>query len=274
MTTPCHPHVLTQPDGLVRWDVPILMYHDIRRSGEPDSPLAVSLDAFRLQLKSIAAWGFQTITFAQLHAAMRGEMTLPRNPILLTFDDGYVSFHRHVTPLCAELGMTATVYLCADLFEREWFPGVNIMSVSQAREVIAAGMEVGAHGWHHQRLMEISSAERRREVVDSRYRLEELLGVELSAYAYAYGKYDQTLFPLMQEAGYGSATSIVSPHRTVTEQPFAMRRIQVHNHDLGMRLRLKLSPMYLPYLGFRQSRDPRLQSLRVSSTNTSSKVAC
>lgn len=262
------------PSAPARWDIPILMYHDIRLPEEPDTPLAVTLDSFKRQLHSLKEWGFNTITFDLLHRAMRGQAELPANPVILTFDDGYISFHKHVTPLCRELQMTATVYLCADLFDREWFPGVYLMSEAEAREVLDAGMEIGVHGWHHHRLMEISGDTLRREIVDSRKSIADRFGIAADAYCYAYGKFSSALYPLLDEAGYASATAILSPYRTVIEEPYGMRRIQIHSHDLGARLRLKMTRLYLSYLGMRQSRDPGLQSLRVSSTNTSSKLAC
>lgn len=243
----------SRSDGHQILNIPILMYHDIRTKNDPNTPLAVSLSSFNRQLDQLQAWGFNTITFESLYCAMQGGPKLPKKPVILTFDDGYQSFHSRVWPICKERGLTATVFLLANKFGHEWFPNVPLMTVEQAKEVIEGGMEAGVHGWEHKRLMEITEEELRQEIISSRHRLMELFNAPLKTYCYAYGKFSPAFFTHLQEAGYLGAVSILSPWRKVTQEPLAMRRIQVHDHDLDMRLFLKMTPLYMHYLGFKQA---------------------
>ena len=75
--------------------LPILMYHKVDRLPPPPGARYlrnyVLPEQFDAQLAALRRWGYETISFADWLAYRRGERTLPRRPIILTFDDGYRS---------------------------------------------------------------------------------------------------------------------------------------------------------------------------------------
>ena len=56
---------------------------------------------------------FSTVTFQHLVEAMGGGRPLPRKPVVITFDDGYLSFLDCAVPALKARGMVATVFLVA-----------------------------------------------------------------------------------------------------------------------------------------------------------------
>jgi len=76
-----------------------LSYHDVADS-EPDQAF-VGIRTSRLvtQLSWLQMNGYVPVTVDQLLAARGGGPPLPDKAVLLTFDDGYVSFYTHVLPI-------------------------------------------------------------------------------------------------------------------------------------------------------------------------------
>jgi len=84
-------------------DIPALVYHDITdaRSGDP---FAVTREAFAAQLEYLQAEGYTPVSLALLGRVQRGEAALPRKPVLITFDDGLVSYASFARPLLQRYG--------------------------------------------------------------------------------------------------------------------------------------------------------------------------
>src|SRR5437868_12091136 len=94
----------------------ILMYHKIDelRAGVRHPGNYVSPEQFRRQMDALLLWGYRTITFEQWLDYRAGSLrSLPRRPLIVTFDDGYTCFDRHAWPVLRERGMRAMVFLVA-----------------------------------------------------------------------------------------------------------------------------------------------------------------
>ena len=59
--------------------------------------------ALRDQLLAFAREGWQPVTLAELLKAYRGTGRLPREPLLLTFDEGYLATYEAADPVLREL---------------------------------------------------------------------------------------------------------------------------------------------------------------------------
>lgn len=83
--------------------VPILMYHEIKtfKTGTD----VITPDEFECDLKYLKEHGFQTVTMSQLVRFTRGEEALPEHPVVLTFDDGYLSTYHYAFPLLKKYHM-------------------------------------------------------------------------------------------------------------------------------------------------------------------------
>src|SRR2546421_199050 len=95
--------------------LPILMYHKVNRLPPPPGARYlrnyVLPEQFDTQLAALRRWGYETISFADWLAYRRRERTLPRRPIILTFDDGYRSTYEVAWPLLKRHHATASVFL-------------------------------------------------------------------------------------------------------------------------------------------------------------------
>lgn len=89
--------------------VPVLMYHNI---GEEDGEngMIISPQRFESQIKALQENGFESITITELRDYVTGNASLPEKPILITFDDGYLSNYEFAYPILQKYEYEATVF--------------------------------------------------------------------------------------------------------------------------------------------------------------------
>jgi len=86
--------------------VSIIMYHYVRDLKATRYPKikGLELEAFRNQLDYFERF-YQFVTVPECIAALRGELELPKNSVLLTFDDAILDHYTNVFPLLNERGI-------------------------------------------------------------------------------------------------------------------------------------------------------------------------
>jgi len=181
--------------------VPILVYHYIR---EPQFGLAdssrqyeVAPELFAEQLAYLKGQGFESVHMTDIAAAFFAGKPLPEKPVIITFDDGRDSQYTAAFPLLKEYGFTATFFVFTNAMDR---PGY--LTWDQLAEMRDAGMEIGSHGIYHPYLTRLSDEEMRAELVGSRAKLQEMLGVSGDVIAYPFGLNDERVRVAVAEAGY------------------------------------------------------------------------
>ena len=132
----------------------------------------------------------------------------------VTFDDGYLSVYEHAYPALAARNMTATVYVVADSVG-----GINawdrkagdyeepMMSAAQVREMSEAGFEIGSHTLTHPHLTDLDDNQLKQEIIDSKHKLEDIVGKEVVSFSYPYGDCDSRVISAVMDAGYKNAVS-------------------------------------------------------------------
>ncbi|MDP4118332.1 MAG: polysaccharide deacetylase family protein [Bacillota bacterium] len=105
--TACSNTVVTQTSpqsGLL-----IIMYHQMLKAQESQGDYVISPDEFEQDLKFLKENGYHTITCRQLVAYKEGKFQMPSKPVMLTFDDGYITFNVYAAPILKKYGMRAVV---------------------------------------------------------------------------------------------------------------------------------------------------------------------
>jgi len=242
-------------------NLPILMYHAVE-AGEPSGyGYAVSAAQFERQLDAIRRAGFETISLGWLFDGLDGKAPLPRKPIVLTFDDAYRNIYEVAWPLMRERAMTGTLFVVADHVggSNEWdqakgMPRLELLDVAELKSLADAGWEIGSHGCRHLELAKADENQQREEIFRSKSQLKSLLGIAPDFYTYPYGSHTTSVKEMLREAGYRGACSMFSWAASVTADRFCLRRIMPHRGDSALSFRLKLSPLYLRYVAWRDRR--------------------
>src|SRR5258708_2761985 len=137
--------------------VPILMYHHIRINPMPASPLWASLNVdpnlLDSELNYLHTNDFHIITLGDLIKIMNGQEKLPKNPVILTFDDGYEDFYTNAFPLLQKYKMKATEFVITQV---ETAPAY--LSWDQIVALDKSGLvEIAAHTQHHPFLTDLNA---------------------------------------------------------------------------------------------------------------------
>jgi peptidoglycan/xylan/chitin deacetylase (PgdA/CDA1 family) len=96
---------------------------------------------------------------------------------------------------------------------------------AEAREMQANGIEIGSHTLTHPILTNIGDEQLRRELRDSRSRLEEALKRRVDQFCYPNGDYDQRVSREVAQAGYRIAVTCVNGLNQRGENLLALRRV-------------------------------------------------
>jgi peptidoglycan/xylan/chitin deacetylase (PgdA/CDA1 family) len=227
--------------------LPILMYHAVDRiPPNARSPrLYVPPAQFEAQLATLARLGYQTISFGDWLAHRRGEGSLPRRPIIITFDDGYRSLAQHAWPLLHRFGFSATVFLVSDLIGKTnaWDPPEPVEALltgPQIMEMQADGIAFESHTRTHPALTMIPAEDALEQLATSRLALSSLLGAPVTILCYPYGKQNDSVRDLARQAGYQAAV-IARPRLNSTRtDPFRLTRLWMDQHTSPARLRWTL----------------------------------
>ena len=89
--------------------LPIIMYHHISEKSSSLGNYVVSPEQFENDLKYIKELGYTTISVDELIKFSEGKFDMPEKAIMITFDDGYLSFYEYAYPLLKKSNMKAVL---------------------------------------------------------------------------------------------------------------------------------------------------------------------
>ena len=227
--------------------VPILVFHKIGPV-PPDSHFPrnyVRPEQFDALLGSLRGAGFQGISFDQYLAHRRGDSTLPRKPILLTFDDGYRSTAEVAVPVLRKHGFAATIFVVSGRLggSNAWDAEETQEPLMTASEVCALheeGFHFGSHTMTHVRLTTVAPEVALRELRESRESLEALLHERVRTICYPWAQHDAKVRQLARQAGYECGVGIRRRLNRDDTELMALHRIQVTYLDTVWRMRWDL----------------------------------
>lgn len=202
--------------------VPILTYHVIGTSNVRVrfAALRVSRRAFASHVVALQRAGYQAVTLQQVWNAWHQGGALPRRPVVFSFDDGYVGQPRDALPILRAAGWPGVLNL--DLSSLASMGGS-----AAVRRLVRAGWEIDSHTLTHPELTRLPPAQLRRELVDSRARIQRLFGVPANFLCYPRGRFDASVKAAARDAGYLAATTIKTGYAQPDGDPFELPRIQV-----------------------------------------------
>lgn len=218
--------------------VPILMYHEVAPTARADfARFTVTTREFAWQMAWLARRGFTTIGLDELVAARRGQRALPRRPVVITFDDGFVDSGRYAPPILEGHAFTATFYVVAGLtgqssrwLRRELGFELPLMGWDALHRLRAAGHHVGSHTVSHPRLARVGEEEIREELARARALLEQGLGEPVVHLAYPFGSHDERVVRIAGEAGYVTACTTLEA-LSHDEPALALHRVPVYGTE-------------------------------------------
>jgi peptidoglycan/xylan/chitin deacetylase (PgdA/CDA1 family) len=203
------------------------MYHVIGPvvAGAPYPDLYVSRHDFAAQMGWLTRHGFQAVTLKRVYDAWHGHGTLPRRPVVVSFDDGYRTQFTNALPILRSHRWPGVENLEVNNEHRSWG-----LSLPRVRALVRAGWEIDAHTISHPDLTTLGAAALTREVAGSRRILRRQLHVPVEFFCYPAGRYDAAVIAAVRRAGYLGATTTQYGLATPNDL-YTLRRVRVNGSD-------------------------------------------
>lgn len=125
-------------------NVPVLMYHHIDEEGNDD--VNISSELFEAQMAALAEEGYTAVFPDDLAAYVYEGKALPDKPVVITFDDGYLSNYEYAWPILEKYGMKATIFVIGSTigntehYKDTDYPITPHFSYEQGAEMVASGV--------------------------------------------------------------------------------------------------------------------------------------
>jgi len=96
------------------FSVPVILYHGIVETVEKSDRFSITPKMFFEQMKALKVAGYTTITPEQFKDFMDGKNSLPKKPILITFDDGRKDSYYGAHPVFKIFDYNATMFVATE----------------------------------------------------------------------------------------------------------------------------------------------------------------
>ena len=196
-----------------------LMFHELELPGRTlcqSDPgyvrYILPLPTFRSQMERVKESGFRGLSVGE---ALRYPA---ERSVCITFDDGSETDLIAAAPVLREFGLRATFYLTAGFLG---IPGY--MDAEQVRDLKAQGFEIGCHSMTHAYLSDLSEPELKREIVDAKHRIEEIVRGTVDHFSCPGGRYNQRALAMARRAGF----------KTVANSEFHANSPATSSYELG-----------------------------------------
>lgn len=213
--------------------IPTLMYHKIKdqvENTEEDQSMSVSTANFEAQLKALLEAGYTPINFKQLKDYLEGTSGLPKRPILITTDDGYLCNYTKAYPILKKYNAQATFFVTSLYVgvtnEHEHF------TWEQAKEMEASGLiDIQSHTHGHTLMNALDKTDVSYEIQKSFGDIEKYLGKrDVKVLAYPQFLHTSKVKEWASECGVDlQVTNLVSKYRPTATQKIDIKRIHVSN---------------------------------------------
>jgi peptidoglycan/xylan/chitin deacetylase (PgdA/CDA1 family) len=218
--------------------VPILLYHrliskEAAERGEvaDDEMIWVCYDTeFAKQMNYLHDAGYTTLDLDDYIEIRRNDKDRPNKPVIVTFDDGYLSNYTLAYPAIRKNTQKAVIFVAPepDDYTRNIVEGMDgFLSNDQMRELSTNGVSIQSHTLTHCVLNELDDKTARHELTESRKRLSEITGRSVDHIAIPRAGYSRRIRKLVREAGYQTACGNMKGTANQTSDSLALPRIVI-----------------------------------------------
>jgi len=215
--------------------IPILMFHNIEANiSNSFESTEVTPEEFEETLKAIKDNGYTTISLDQLNEIYNTGKSTIKKPIVITFDDGYLSNYEYAFPMLKKNGMKANIFIVTSNVGKE--PGLfPHFTWDQAKEMEDSGLiEIHNHTNLHKTADSLSDEEFLESVRDAQTDLEKNLGKrKVKALAYPEGKYNDFLITKLKDEGFKLQFTVDKGLNSLKDKPDKLKRINVAHFEGG-----------------------------------------
>ena len=211
-----------------KYVVPIMMYHRID-AGVTTELDTVSPEVFELQMAFLKTHGYHILSVDELVDGLKQGKELPRNSVVITFDDGYENNFLYAFPVLKKYQFPAMFFISPG--RRGTLRGNKYLELDQIKIMLDGGMDFGSHGMTQAYLPDSSEEEQLYEIQESKRVLEQELGVPIEYFAYPIGGFGEGIKDKIKEADYKAAFATNRGHDRFNKDLYEINRIKFSNKN-------------------------------------------
>ena len=225
----------------------VLMYHKIDTNRKDF--LTVLKKDFEKQMQFVSQ-NYTPIRLSMLMEHIQKGTDLPKNSILITFDDGFANNFHLAYPVCKRLNLPFAIFPVAKFIgTNSNFDGENQEFLNKEQMLSMSDLvEFGYHSHDHKNLMEIEAIEWKNEIKKAIETAQKFEISMLPFWAYTYGSYPKNnsnnftlLKNIFKELGIISAFRIGNRLNILPlKDQYKIERIDIRGNDSFLKFRLKL----------------------------------
>lgn len=212
-------------------DLPVLMYHHIQEDAVAKaggySGLTVTPETFQKQLAYLNGKGYNSISIAALIAFFDSGTSLPKKPVMLTFDDGYDDFATYAVPLLSQYNIKAAMFLPTGLVENSGY-----LKWSTISSLSGQGIYFGNHTWSH-RSMGANLATDKNEITTAETQLKDHGLNQNKVFVYPYGTISSSAIGFLRDSGYALAFTTIHGRLLCRGARLTLPRLRIGNTSLS-----------------------------------------
>jgi peptidoglycan/xylan/chitin deacetylase (PgdA/CDA1 family) len=235
--------------------VPILMYHHLDYEGNDTT--TTTPETFEAHMKALRENGYTAISIEELVSYVDGNGQLPPKPVLITFDDGYLSNYELAFPILEKYNMKATIFIIGSSVGKSFYrdtdyPIIPHFDYEQAREMVDSGLvSIQSHTYDMHRWQPFEKGAARTSILKlekedendyirvlkedflkSSAEICENLGIHVDSLAFPNGQYDILSQAVLTDLGVRVTLSVERGINTVIkglpQSLYAMKRLNMN----------------------------------------------
>ncbi|MCM3782987.1 polysaccharide deacetylase family protein [Neobacillus mesonae] len=200
-------------------EVPVLMYHYIvpkELNREPGNKSVINAEDFEAGMDYLHNEGYYTPTLRELEQYVKGEITLPKKSVVITFDDGYENNLMYAYPILKKYNFNAAIFVIGSKVQKENDPFdpakksfLTLNQIEQSSDVF----EFHSHTYnlHYKGFPRCGSnyaAGLDTKLLKQDIEQMKQFGIDTPYFAYPYGEKSTQMMYFLREQGYRMAFSV------------------------------------------------------------------
>jgi len=194
-----------------------------------------------------------------------------RKEIIITFDDGYEDVYKYVYPIMKKYDFPFAIFPIVDYFGKyndwDFVIGEKTRHLDIEQLIELSNDEfvtIGSHTLNHLDLNRVSKQIMRSEIVNSKEKLEKIIGRDVDYLSYPFGIYNDTVIKITKDSGYKMALGYYA--RKNSDSYYTIPRTGIYLIDTMLDFKLKLKNYFIIF-GW-------LEDLKGRTINLLSNLAC
>jgi peptidoglycan/xylan/chitin deacetylase (PgdA/CDA1 family) len=207
--------------------IPVLVYHQVESNANVFDKITIT--EFERQMNYLHQNGFTPITVEDYLNWRNGHFNLPAKPVIIFFDDGWMSVYKNALPIMDKYGFKGNIAIVTD-YASGIRGGPSYMHWPELRKLKEKGWGMVSHSETHTYMLKLSEKDFRKQLDDSKKIIKDNLGTAPNSFVFPFSNANTTYAKIC-----GEYYSLCWTSGSAVEQPLYSYKYTDGKTYLGLR---------------------------------------